>query len=111
MDYSSLEVSWKKCIEILRTLEDRYDSARRCLATLEVFHDQIISTNEGRSSRFHGRWDRVNLYLGGKDTGDNVMEDQDDDHLLHFNRSAVWGAEINFDWFEEHPLWTTDDAI
>lgn len=47
LDYSSLEVSWKKCIEIMRSLESRYDSARRCLATLEVFHDQIMSSEEG----------------------------------------------------------------
>jgi hypothetical protein len=47
LDYCSLEVSWKKCIEIMRGLEDRYESAKRCLATLEVFHDQIISSDEG----------------------------------------------------------------
>jgi hypothetical protein len=46
LGHNTLEVSWKKCIVILRSLEDRYESAKRCLATLEVFRDQIIASSE-----------------------------------------------------------------
>jgi hypothetical protein len=124
-DYGSLEVSWKKCIEILRGLEDRYESAKRCLATLEVFYDQIISSaDEGGSQRLTPSVRRLLA-----DT--RILDKQDakeqsgggtravaceggevfDDPLLHFNRSAVWGADVNFDWFMEHPLWNSPEVM
>ncbi|KAA8911525.1 fungal-specific transcription factor domain-containing protein [Sphaerosporella brunnea] len=47
LDHHSLELSWKKCVGILRSLEDRYEPAKRCLATLVVLHEQIISSENG----------------------------------------------------------------
>ncbi|KAF8537535.1 fungal-specific transcription factor domain-containing protein [Trichophaea hybrida] len=105
LDYGSLEVSWKKCIEILRGLEDRYESAKRCLATLEVFYDQIISSsNEDRQDTKK----RPN-----EGTGDAGCESGEafDDPLLHFNRNAIWATNVNFDWFMEHPLWNSPEVM
>lgn len=34
-----------------------------------------------------------------------------DDPLLLFNHGSVWGADVNFDWFMEHPLWNSPDIM
>ncbi|CCX33498.1 Similar to Uncharacterized transcriptional regulatory protein C3C7.04; acc. no. O14130 [Pyronema omphalodes CBS 100304] len=108
LDYCSLEVSWKKCIEIMRGLEDRYESAKRCLATLEVFHDQIISSDEDQKP--------IHPPMQAADNGNDMQDGHEqvqafDDPLLHFNRNAIWTTDVNLDWFMEHPLWNSPEVM
>jgi len=132
LDHNSFEVSWRKCIAVLRSLEDRYGYAKRRLATLEAFFDRIGSSSEECGSipsamRFPAPPRLLVLPSPGKQDTDEQANGEADiacegvavvvvtpnNPLLLSNnrRGAVWGADVNSDWFVEHPLWNTPGGI
>lgn len=116
LDYASMEISWKRCIEILRDLESQYDSARRCLATLEAIHEQIIAPQQagiGPGTIFADSNAQMDAHIGDKvvpHLNDNVLSNQDP--LLQYNTDNVtqWGSrDMDFGWFFENPMWDSPD--
>jgi hypothetical protein len=124
LDYNSLEASWKTCIEILRRLEDRYESAKRCLASLEVLHEQIISSKSGmfRGSPFpragadkgpdQQEPEGEQIHSEAGTTGEGAPANAVTDPLLHFNNNRnVTPWDGDFDWFTGLPLWDTPNDL
>jgi hypothetical protein len=124
LDYNSLEASWKKCIEVLRRLEDIYEAAKRCLASLEVLHEQIISSNSGVSRGLpfpgagadkgpdHQEFEGQQIHREARIEGVGATASAPTDPLLHFNNSrsgASWDGD--FDWFTGLPLWDNSNDM
>lgn len=132
-----MQESWKRCIEILRGLEDHYDAARRCLATLEAIHESMMGqhmhppsnapvslvekhntqpTTTIRQESEEGitmARDEVSGGVEGVEGGIGMV----DPLLVSYGAAGDgWGAqgggmmgEVNFDWFFEHPMWNSPD--
>lgn len=121
LDYHSMQISWKRCVEILRGLEHHYDAARRCLATLEAIHEQIIAPqmmprlgdNDAQVQ------DNGNITMGQNGAVDMRQQQQqsidgvvmpNQDPLLQYNTDHPWGTkDMDFGWFFENPMWNSPD--